>query len=363
MQTRSRLAALSILVLAVAAVASAQVERAERFTKTVSQLGQIAPAKRAAFAANPEGKTPAELNRLAPEIQEIELDNALSAAEPSGTLRLAAWNMERGRHWREGVRLLREHPALRDADILFLGEMDLGMARSHNEHTTRELAMALGMNYAYGVEFLELSGGEAQERKQHPGENDFGYHGNAILSRFPLKNVRMIRFPGIEKWYGSKQHRLGGRNAILADIEVGKNTVTLVSTHLESGLQDDAIRAAQGRLILQELEAHAVGNPVLLGGDFNSLHTRPVVQGFREAGFQVEACNDLGSRTSQRSKGGKVTLVGAYIDYILVRGAEVVPGDASPAVILAAYPPEETGKPLGDHAIVTVKVQMHAPAS
>ena len=58
----------------------------------------------------------------------------------------------------------RRLPALRDPDLIFLGEMDLGMARSANKHTTREMAAALKMNYAYGVEFLEFTGGEAEER-------------------------------------------------------------------------------------------------------------------------------------------------------------------------------------------------------
>ena len=136
--------------------------------------------------------------------------------------------MERGRHWEGGARLIRETEALRDPDILLLGEMDLGMARSGNAHTTRALATALGMNYAYGVEFLELTGGELEERKLYPGENEWGYHGNAILSRYPLRNVRMLRFPGIEKWYEGKganesekvQKRLGGRMALFATVRL-----------------------------------------------------------------------------------------------------------------------------------------------
>ena len=86
------------------------------------------------------------------------------------------------------------------------------------------------MNYAYGVEFLELTGGELEERKLYPGANEWGYHGNAILSRYPLRDVRMLRFPGIEKWYDGRraptkaeqvQKRLGGRMALFATVNAG----------------------------------------------------------------------------------------------------------------------------------------------
>lgn len=325
-----------------------------RYAETVSRLQIIPAERRQILAENPEKKTPPELNLQAPEINAIELDNAISpAAKPGETLRLVAWNLERGRYWREAVKLIQEHPALSSPDIVLLSEMDLGMARSGNEHTTRSLAQVLGMNYAYGVEYLELSGGDERERKQAAGKNEYGYHGNAILSRFPLSNLRMLRFPGIEKWYGSDQHRLGGRIALFAELVTEGTPLTLISTHLESDLYDDWVRTQQGGFIRDELDRSASGNPVILAGDFNSPPARPVIQAFKQAGFEADACNDLSKPTSQCLLSGKPALCLAHIDYFLLRGLKAL----SPAVVLAACPQNETGQLLSDHAAIAVTVR------
>ena len=330
----------------------------ERFTETVSSLEKISAERRRALTANVDGKTPAELNRLIPETEAIELVDGASVGVARDVLRIIAWNMERGRHWREAAKLIREHPTLQEPDVILLSEMDLGMARSGNERTARELAAALGMNYAYGVEFLELSKGERQEREAYPGGNEWGYHGNAILSVFPLTNLRMVRFPGIEKWYGSYQNRLGGRMALFAEIKVGGKSVGLVSTHLESGLGDGGTRETQIKMLLEELERQGSDCPVILGGDLNALPSSSVVRELVEAGFPIEQSNDLSGGTVQRVKDGRVVLLGLPIDYIAVRGLDVVQDDTSPSRVMAAYPPGETGRSLGDHAAVTVKVRV-----
>jgi endonuclease/exonuclease/phosphatase family metal-dependent hydrolase len=332
---------------------------ADRVTDTTATLPVITLEERARLAHNPDGASPADLNRDVPALHLVEVDNTISDAAPVSELHCVAWNMERGRHWEDAVMLVRDHPALREADLFFLSEMDFGMARSGNDHTTREFAHALNMNYAYGVEFLELSKGKPGEIRG--GENDRGYHGNAIISRFPLHNVRMLRFPGIEKWYGSDEHRLGGRNAILAEIDVNGARVTLVSTHLESGLQDNEIRAREGRIILDELNAHAANQPVILGGDLNAFHKAAVIPDLRDAGFLVDEANVLDQGTTQYTRDGEIRLGGAHIDYLAVRGGTVNTHEWSPAVVPAVWPVGEGGRSLGDHAIVTAT--FHVPAT
>ena len=235
--------------------------------KTVASLRRISVDRRAALERNSEGRSVDALQRLIPEIDEIEVWNGAAPARPGKSLRVVAWNMERGRHWEGGVRLIRESEALRDPDILLMGEMDLGMARSANAHTTRELAKALGMNYAYGVEFLELTGGEIEERKLYPGEDEWGYHGNAILSRYPLRNVRMLRFPGIEKWYEGKganeaekaQKRLGGAWRF-RDVDLGRASRSGPPTSKLG--QDSAAWKAPTRMLLDALRyAHGTRGP------------------------------------------------------------------------------------------------------
>jgi endonuclease/exonuclease/phosphatase family metal-dependent hydrolase len=338
-------------------------------SRVVHRLRPIGQERRAALERNAEGRTIDALGRLIPEIDDIEVWNGAGAAPPRGTLRLLAWNMERGRHWKEGARLIRETEALRDPDIILLGEMDLGMARSGNAHTTREMAAALGMNHAYGVEFLELTGGELGERELYPGPNEWGYHGNGILSRYPLRDVRMLRFPGIEKWYDGKsygandservQKRLGGRMALFATVRLHRD-VTVVSTHLESSARDASMRKTQTALLLDELRAYAKDAPVILGGDLNAGTEEPLFDAVRAAGFRPEVSNDLAAPTRQRIEDGKVVVMGDHIDYLLVRGIAVVRDATSPKVVPAVYPPGAItpAAMLGDHAIVTAKVDL-----
>lgn len=337
-------------------------------SRVVDRLRPIGKERRAALERNAEGRTVDVLNRLIPEIDDVEVWNGARSAPPRETLRVIAWNMERGRHWKDGVRLIRETESLRDPDVLLLGEMDLGMARSGNEHTTREMAKALGMNYAYGVEFLELTGGELGERERYPGENEWGYHGNAILSRYPLRDVRMLRLPGGEKWYDGKsyganeseqvQKRLGGRMALFATVRTGRD-VTLVTTHLESSARDAPMRKRQTGLLLDALRGYAGDTPVLLGGDLNAGPGEPMFEAVRAAGFRPEDSNDLATGTRQRIVEGRLVVAEGHIDYLLVRGLRVVRDATSPKVVPAAYPPgaDAPAAMLGDHAIVTAKVE------
>lgn len=339
-------------------------------SRVVERLRPISQERRARLARNAEGRTIEALDALIPEIGEIEVWNGAPAPAARRELRVLAWNMERGRHWREGVRLIREAEELRDADVVLLGEMDLGMARSKNEHTAREMALALGMNYAYGVEFLELTGGELGEREKYPGPNEWGYHGNAILSRLPLRDVRMLRFPGIEKWYDGKayganeseqvQKRLGGRMALFATVTAARRDVTIVSTHLESSARDAPMRRRQAALLLEALGAYAKDTPVILGGDLNADPREPMFEAVRAAGFRPEDSNDLATNTRQKVVDGRMVLAQDHIDYLLVRGLPVVKDATSPKVVPAVYPPGATAPEsmLGDHAIVTARVSL-----
>ena len=45
---------------------------------------------------------------------------------------------------------------LRDADLIVLDEVDLGMKRTDYRDVAKDLAQALGMNYVFGVEFVEV---------------------------------------------------------------------------------------------------------------------------------------------------------------------------------------------------------------
>ena len=134
--------------------------------------------------------------------------------------------------------------------------------------------------------------------------------------------------------------------------------VTIVSTHLESSAKDSAMRKVQTGMLLDELRAYAKGAPVILGGDLNATPEEPMFEGVRAAGFHPEDSNDLSVGTRQRLEDGQVAILENHIDYLLVRGLAIVRDATSPKVVPAAYPPGASGSMLGDHAIVTAKVEL-----
>jgi endonuclease/exonuclease/phosphatase family metal-dependent hydrolase len=186
-------------------------------------------------------------------------------APPPAELTVVVFNAERGARF-DGIRtLLMGHAALRQADVVLLNEADWGMARSANRHVTRDLALVLGLGYVYGIEFLELTKGEAAELEA-AGENTWSLHGNAILSRWPLRNARVRRLPLRCSWAAGSQARVGCRMALLAEIETASGPLTLACTHLENRTTPEG-RRDQMRALLECLPA---GQRAVVGGDLNT---------------------------------------------------------------------------------------------
>ena len=71
----------------------------------------------------------------------------LAFSDPEGFRKIA---LERGKPWQEQIDL--ELRTLQDADIILLNEVDLGMKRTDYRDVARDLARALKMNYAFGVD-------------------------------------------------------------------------------------------------------------------------------------------------------------------------------------------------------------------
>jgi endonuclease/exonuclease/phosphatase family metal-dependent hydrolase len=100
---------------------------------------------------------------------------------PPKTVRVVNWNIDRGQRLPEITDFL----VSQQADLLILQEVDLNARRTHYSNVAEDLARKLGMNYVFGYEFEELTQGS----RTSPA-----YHGQATLSRWPLKNPRVIRF-------------------------------------------------------------------------------------------------------------------------------------------------------------------------
>eukprot|EP00536_Pseudo-nitzschia_multiseries_P015037 jgi/Psemu1/311656/fgenesh1_kg.810_\ len=177
-------------------------------------------------------------------INDVEIDNSIASQQQqqscTGPLKVTELNAERGRWWLEATELVK------DSDVIILVEMDIGMGRSDNQHTTRLMAHHLGMNYAWGLEFIELTPGTEEDREAAFNVPDFhGLHGNAFLTKCAISDAVIFRNK-VGPYFDSKanyvnadgfEKRLGGRMGMFGKIIVdGKETV-IGSIHKLEGFQ------------------------------------------------------------------------------------------------------------------------------
>ncbi|MBX7148416.1 endonuclease/exonuclease/phosphatase family protein [bacterium] len=184
---------------------------------------------------------------------------------PKNFYRMTAWNLERGIMMDEQIDVLKNHPILKNSDVLFLTETDIGMARTHNRNVARDMAQALGMNYFFATSYLNLCKGNSIEDAE--GDNELGLHGNALLSRYPISNMRIVPLFNCKDKMRGKEKRLGCQKGLVADIEFPQQTVTVAVAHLDAHSSQKQ-RAGQMELILKTLENNPY--PVLVGGDLNT---------------------------------------------------------------------------------------------
>lgn len=183
-------------------------------------------------------------------------------------LRIAHWNIEKGKHLDALIATLRDHPVLREADLISLNEADVGMNRSAQRFVARELGEALNMHVAFAPCYLEFSKGYGEDLTM-PGENTIALQGNAILSRYELQNARVIELPLCYDHFEHAEKRIGNRNALAVEIEMNGQRMSFVTTHLEVR-NAPACRAKQIAAILAELEKPNAPRPAIIAGDFNS---------------------------------------------------------------------------------------------
>ena len=206
--------------------------------------------------------------------------------------------------------ILKEAEMLRAADVIVFNEVDLGVKRTGYRNVAQELADVLGMNFAFGVQFIELSPRYLAEQFQPTDDAERelmeifrvdpelykGLHGLAILSRFPLENVRLVPFKHQPyDWYRQERRgpsmvekgkrgiaktvfreetlrevRRGGRTTLLADIvdeRLPTGRSTIVATHLENRTKPKD-RLRQFNELLSTIRE--IDGPVVLAGDLNT---------------------------------------------------------------------------------------------
>src|SRR5580698_2245670 len=256
------------------------------------------------------------------------------------SLRLVQWNIERGMELEEIKLLMTDKQGFLDkahtnagddkdkikamdeelsaqidvlnsADVIVLNELDWGMKRTDYRLVVQELADALKMNWAYGVEFVEVDPKvlglqsfanvkDEKERKELEElfsvdkDRVLGLHGTAILSRYPLRDVKLVPFKyqaydwyNGEKKYGTieagkrkgasllfgeeivREVRRGGRTNLIATLDVpelSQGQVTIIATHLENRTTPKG-RVQQARELLDMIRP--IRNPLVIAGDMN----------------------------------------------------------------------------------------------
>lgn len=231
---------------------------------------------------------------------------------PPRSVGIVDWNLDRGQHLQGIIDFL----AGTSADILLLQEADLNARRTHRLNIAEEIARKLQMNYVFGREFQEL----VQGSKAYPA-----YHGQATLSKWPISNPRLIRFSQQSRfwqphWFLPKiepfQERLGGRIALVAEINVAGSKFVTYNLHLESKSNNE-LRLSQAAEVLSDAAHLDSQCPVIVAGDFNLDASKgAVAAAFAAAGFKDAVA--VPRTPTTRSRG--LFEAGHRIDWAFVRG-------------------------------------------
>ncbi|MDR6898642.1 endonuclease/exonuclease/phosphatase family protein [Rhizobium miluonense] len=267
---------------------------------------------------------------------------------------VAAWNLERCLFPEESAAKLRET----GAPLILLSEMDLGMARTEQRDPTAIIASELGMNHAYGVEFLELSLGSEIERSYCRDDfNEKGFHGNALMASVALKDAFMIRLPGEAVWFNdsNEQPRIGDRCAVGAIVTTEAGPMVAVSVHLES-VATAAYRERQLAALIDEVEAFAPGLPILIGGDLNTgnhtggdYSTDTLFAMAESRGFECHG-GPLDQTSTRPSLITRFPDRAMKLDWFITRGLKI--GESH---LVSSLNGE--GKPLSDHDMVVCTIE------
>lgn len=228
------------------------------------------------------------------------------------TIRVVNWNIDRGQR----LSAIADFLESQQADLITLQEADLNAKRTHRLNIAEELARALGMNYAFGYEFQELTQGST---------NSPAYHGQATLSRWSLKRPRIIRFQAQSSFWRPRwflphtkpfQERLGGRIALVTEVDVMGQEIAVYNLHLESR-GDDSLRVSQLKEVLDDVARYKSRVPALVAGDLNfDISAGQTSTLIEQAGLR----NILKQSRSRTTPGHGLRGSGRSIDWALVSG-------------------------------------------
>ncbi len=254
----------------------------------------------AAFAAPPAPPAPNALDTLRSGSYSRE-------TAPRARATILDWNIDRGKDLDDIEGQFRQF----NPDLCIFQEVDLDARRSGAIDVAKKLAEAFRMNYVFAPEFEELS----QGTPECPA-----YHGQALLSKLPIRSSRMLRFAHQSGFWKPRrllnssmplwQRREGGRIALITELDNGAKPLVVYNVHLESR-GNDQLRLAQLEEVLDDAKQYSPETSVIIAGDLNTKTAHSALMPrLREAGYK-SAFGDRRIRTH--------LLIGA-LDWVWVRG-------------------------------------------
>jgi endonuclease/exonuclease/phosphatase family metal-dependent hydrolase len=223
---------------------------------------------------------------------------------PSRRTRLVGRNVERA------ARLLSDGMKMPRADVVALQEADRGTIRAGGRHVARELAAALGVEFAR-AHVATPSDVEPKDRKwwldfeERMRVGESGDTGVAILSRVPLSDAGRIALPWKEcPW----RPRLG----LAASVPFGDTTLRVFNVHIDTHANVSG-QLEQHNAVLGL--ANSSVKPAVVLGDFNTLSpvAREAARGALEAnGFTTPMPTGTGT--------WRTGLYRQHYDWIFARG-------------------------------------------
>ncbi|MCE9575010.1 MAG: endonuclease/exonuclease/phosphatase family protein [Deltaproteobacteria bacterium] len=237
-----------------------------------------------------------------------EVFSPYPAPPPADHLRVVSFNVELGADVERLAAAIADAPAIAGADVFLLQEIEDHPGEGGSR--TAQLATRLALNYAYAPARVE-------------GD---GTHGLAILSRFPLADVEVMRLPHVDQTFHTRD-----RIALAADLVLGDARLRVVDVHLDTRI-NITDRIVQMHPAVIDLPAR-----VVVGGDFNvnpyvwlghvvPLVTADAITGFEQAVVFEDYMRDQGfaSPTSTSGPTESNGLTDLRLDAIYPRG--VTPG-------------------------------------
>lgn len=187
------------------------------------------------------------------------------------TLHVMAYNIHHGCDVKEQLQL-KQIASLIDhhkADIVGLVEVDSACRRSGNTNQPEILAKETGMHVAF-VRHFEFQGGA---------------YGLALLSRFPISDVRNVRLPIMSNENGDSTRAL-----LVADMRVPRvGKLRVMVAHLD--YRKEASRERQVNVLLNTIKDFDY--PVMILGDLNAAPTSPAIQKLKTKFKDVNRANNL----------------------------------------------------------------------